>query len=87
MRQLKGAVIDSDNAERCAFMGYGQAVSGYGILEDGRKFYAVTGSDVVGVPGDDAKGPPPEGPDILIVFRDNASLQRVIDELIKLRDK
>jgi hypothetical protein len=87
MTKLKGAVVDTEEGARCAFMGYGLAVSGYGNTDDGRKFYAVTGSDSVGVPGDDAKGPPPEGPDIVLLFRDNASIQRVIDELVKLRDK
>ncbi len=87
MTKLKGAVVDTEDGVRCAFMGYGEAVSGYGSTDDGRKFYAVTGSATVGVPGDDAKGPPPDSPDILLVFRDNAAIQRVIDELVKLRDK
>lgn len=87
MKELKGAVVDNEDGARIAFMGYGQAVSGCGKTEDDRKFYSVTGSEITGVPGDDAKGPPPKGPDIVIVFRDNASIQRVIDDLVKLRDK
>lgn len=87
MRKLNGAVLDSDEGTRCAFMGYGQAVSGCGNADDGRKFYAVTGSEIAGIPGDDAHGPAPDCPDILLVFRDNAAIQRVIDELTKLRDK
>lgn len=87
MRKPNGAVLDTEEGARCAFMGYGKAVSGYGNTDDGRKFYAVTGSEIAGIPGDDAREPAPDGPDILLIFRDNSAIQRVIDELTKLRDK
>lgn len=86
-KKIKGAIMESTLGCRCALLGYGTAVSGYGLTEDGKKFYALSGCEEVGVPGDDVKSEPPEEPDILLLFRDNAAIQRIIDELIKLRDK
>lgn len=80
---MNNGVYTQDDGSKVAKLG-----SGYVAIKfcecNGQKVIAIANNKNRGVPGDEIDDA--DEPEIYIAFKDNASIQRLIDGLINLRD-
>lgn len=85
-KKLTGGIIDTKEGARAVFLGVGLVTYAIGT-SNGNKAFSMMGRENCMLPGatqDDAEG---YDPDIIIVFSENADIQRMIDTLVDLRDR
>lgn len=79
----KNGVFTQNDGSKVARLGDGYAAIQFGFC-NGEKIIAIANSKNRGVPGDIIDEA--DESEIYITFKDNASIQRLIDGLINLRD-
>lgn len=78
----KNGVFTQKDGSKVARLGDGYVGIKFGYCH-GEKLIAIANSTNRGVPGDETDDV--DEPEIYITFKDNASIQRLIDNLIQLR--
>lgn len=79
----KNGVFTQDDGSKVARLGDGYVGIKFGSCH-GEKLIAIADAKKRGVPGDEIHDA--DEAEIYITFKDNASIQRLIDSLIQLRD-